>query len=181
MTAAIEFAEKCPTKVMFCPQSNFGDLPGFLLSYNWAKCQPSIDTIALSILNCPIAYGVEFMSREAAYTRIMILELLMRLEVFSKTKNHHLLGCFVPREIAWIREMMDKYSIKNIDTIDTSLPVTCGSKGIAFVDTYTGLEGEKPKEKLDFDSLIPGKCYKQVEWNIRYLKQLTGEVRIGSE
>lgn len=43
----------------FVPQSEVGDLEGYLDSVEWAMDNPDIDVIGLSILGCPIALGLE--------------------------------------------------------------------------------------------------------------------------
>ncbi|GAH80753.1 unnamed protein product, partial [marine sediment metagenome] len=134
------------------------------------------DTIALSILNCPIAMGVPIMSDEAIISRRQVLERLLEQHIFSRTKGHHLLGCFAPREIEWIEKIKMTYGLSNIETIDTSLAVTCGMRGIWFDTSETGVQFGKPKEKLDFSTKVPKKFYSVIEHNIKYIKNLAKEL-----
>jgi len=66
--------------------------------------------------------------------------------------------------------------LSNIETIDTSLALTCGMRGIWFDTSKTGVQFGKPKEKLSFMSHVPQTFYSTVNYNIQYLKGMSSEV-----
>lgn len=75
-----------------------------------------------------------------ALGRINVISKLFDMKIISKTDRVHLLGCCVPQEFAWYRNM------PFIESIDTSNPIMAAIDGLEY-----GLDGllNKPKTKID--------------------------------
>lgn len=75
-----------------------------------------------------------------ALGRITVISKLFDMGVISKTDRVHLLGCCVPQEFGWYKEM------PFIESIDTSNPIMATIDGMVY--QYCGLT-DKPKSKID--------------------------------
>jgi len=75
-----------------------------------------------------------------ALGRIFVVSALFELGIINKTDRVHLLGCCVPQEFAWYKDM------PFIESIDTSNPIMAAIDGMEYGST--GLIN-KPKSKID--------------------------------
>ena len=75
-----------------------------------------------------------------ALGRVYVISTLYKQKVLTKHDRVHLLGCQVPQEFAWYRD------IECIESIDTSNPVMAALEGIRY--TNAGLT-EKPKANMN--------------------------------
>jgi len=75
-----------------------------------------------------------------ALGRVYVISTLYNQKVLTKYDRVHLLGCQVPQEFAWYRD------IECIESIDTSNPVMAALEGIRY--TNAGLT-EKPKANMN--------------------------------
>lgn len=146
-------------KTFFCPQSELGKLDDLMKGFEWAINYPYIDYIGVSILACPIAFGVNeqtfgdtgrsesyrlqrYLSRWATFE-----ELDARGLLGEKTLNRfHCLGMTDgPREIS----LLHNYH-KHIFSWDSSAAMWHAINGIAFDQSPTGLVNGKFEEEVDF-------------------------------
>lgn len=165
----------------FVPQSELGDLKGYMVGLSWAVNEPSIDIIGLSILGCPIALGIDeklsegqrkdayklqrFMSRWRIF-REMEKRGLLNLE--RATKKFHCLGLVDgPNEI----ELLGPYH-QYIRSWDSSAAVWCGLHGKTFDDSPTGLIDGKFEKEVDFSCNIEEYKWSDVISNIKYINKL---------
>jgi hypothetical protein len=95
------------------------------------------------------SYGAEYYLDHSAHPNKNLSKALGRVQVISKLfKNNiilkndrvHLLGCQVPQEFSWYKDM------PFIETIDTSNPIMAALDGIKY--TFNGLT-EKPKANMN--------------------------------
>lgn len=135
----------------FVPQSEIGDVDGYLEAFAFAATSPLVDYIGVSILGVPNAFGVygnplqQYLSRKlmmgALYDR-GLLQVAKRMG-----KKIHFLGMLDgPNEIIEVAPFG-----KFIDTWDSSAAVWAGINGIAFDKSPTGLVDGKIKSHVDFD------------------------------
>lgn len=171
-------------KTFFCPQSQLGDMNDLMLSLEWAIDNIElIDRIGISILNCPIAHGIQetkhgdegqrsdafrlqrFMSRWSTFREMEKRGLLNNYNYVSK--RFHCLGMTDgPREI----ELLEPYH-DFIASWDSSAAVWAGINGVAFDSSPSGLVNGKYEKEVDFD--WDGEYDKQlVRHNIQYINRL---------
>lgn len=171
----------------FVPQSELGDMDGFIRSIEWALSQDDIDIIGMSILACPIAFGVDesknksersdsyklqrFMSRYACFQE------MERRGIFDEPKTikkFHCLGMTDgPREIDLLRPYHSY-----IRSWDSSAAIWCGINGIRFDNSPTGLMYGKFEEEVDFDFKKPKDTVEidgNVMYNVEYINKLISE------
>ncbi len=102
-------------KTFFVPQSERGDLDGWIESYIWAADNPDIDIIGMSILGIPNALP----NIHYAYARVVMTQMLIDRGIFNFEKHHHYLGLNsgVALEIPSLLKM------GALDTVDSSGPI----------------------------------------------------------
>jgi hypothetical protein len=162
----------------FVPQSEPGDLEGYLEAFAYAATSPHVDYIGISILGVPNAYGVYRKPLQRYLSRkFMMTELYKRglLQVARRMKKKiHFLGMLDgPNEILEVASFAHF-----IDTWDSSAAVWAGIKGVSFDSSPTGLVNGKIEEHVDFtlpythdekrDSLIRS--------NVKYIDDLVTNI-----
>lgn len=104
---------------------------------------------ALGYRKIAFSYGASYYSElvphptraiATALGRVHVISTLYNEDVISKHDRVHLLGCAVPQEFIYYKDM------PFIETIDTSNPVMAGIEGIKY--NVWGLD-EKPKTRID--------------------------------
>lgn len=146
----------------FVPQSEVGDLEGYLGAMEWALNQPQIKVIGLSILGCPIALGLKeqkFDSLDQIDGAYKMQRFLSRWKILSimkergmldhkAAKKFHCLGMVDgPNEIDLLQEF-----VPFIRSWDTSSAVWYGLSGEQRYDqSPTGLRHGKYEKEVDFD------------------------------
>lgn len=114
--------------------------------YNYFKSDSRVEKIAFSF-NHPF-YQTEFSDAPTKYHAMMkgrqqMISRLIAENVIDTNKPHHLLGCGLPQEFKFYKEM------HWIDSVDTSNPVMHGMHGIRY--TPEGLEN---KESVKMHTLM---------------------------
>lgn len=146
----------------YVPQSEVGDLEGYLTSMNWALNNPDIKVIGLSILGCPIALGMKeqkFDSLDQIDGAYKMQRFLSRWKILSimkergmlderAVKKFHCLGLVDgPNEIDLLQEF-----VPYIRSWDTSSAVWLGLSGnMTYDSSPTGLRNGKYEKEVDFD------------------------------
>lgn len=145
----------------FVPQGQLNDLDGVLKSFDWALGNPDIDLIGVSILTCPIAFGVNESShgdgkRSDAYKLQRFLSRWRMLTELRKAgllderakKRFHCLGMTDgPNEISLLTSAgFSEY----IYSWDSSAAVWAGLNMVKFDNSPSGLVEGKFEKEVDF-------------------------------
>jgi hypothetical protein len=118
------------------------------------------------------SYGADYYNEHSSHPNKNIAKSLGRLEVISKlykvgtiksTDRVHLLGCQVPQEFSWYKDM------PFIESIDTSNPIMATLDGIQY--GHNGLT-EKPKSNMNDNFYTTDIDYNLLDWNLRMFKKL---------
>jgi hypothetical protein len=119
------------------------------------------------------SYGAEYYLNHSNHPNKNIAKALGRVEVVSRmfgvdliksTDRVHLLGCQVPQEFSWYKDM------PFIETIDTSNPIMATLDGMQY--GHNGLT-EKPKSNMNDNFYTTDLDYNLLDWNLRMFKKLT--------
>lgn len=175
--------KKAGFKTFFVPQSDKGDLNGYLQAWKWALDNPDIDLIGCSILGAPNALGLndKYLRMSARYTILSkLVEKLERdLDVDKLYKRVHMLGMLdTVREIS-LCKMFEKY----IYSWDSSAAVWAGMNCEPLVDRYskfelpvdfsaTSLLGYMVEQNIDFVNSLLSKTH-QESLELSYLNNLS--------
>lgn len=172
-------------KPFICPQGTVGDpadlmecIVGALDMMKSIKCTDFY--LALSILNCPNAYGVLDNDTQRTFARTHFtyeLENSWAREKIAQCRRDagmkiHFLGMIAPNEVKWIRSI-PPYLFP--DTWDTSSAIWHGLNGIQYDNSPTGLLSGKIKLPVDFyigeevELLQYATLWSQVHNNMMYL------------
>ena len=163
----------------------YQDLPGIIMGCiqgktfeEMAKCyvymagNPQVGKIGIPFRS--VAYDAMFSSYEDPlyrwyHGRRAMIKYLVDQHIWNNEKPHHLLGASYVREFAH-----DLYRQLNIDTLDTSSPVTCGITGVAYTET-----GNPSKPQVKLCELIQYSPTEQeqalMNYNINIFKKLLNE------
>jgi len=118
------------------------------------------------------AYGADYYLEYSSHPNKNIAKSLGRMEVISKLykigailpkDRVHLLGCQVPQEFSWYKDM------PFIETIDTSNPIMATIDGIKY--GRNGLT-EKPKSNMNNHFYATEIDYNLLDWNLRMFRKL---------
>ena len=141
----------------FCPQSEPGDIEDLMAGYAWGLSHPDIDYVAVSILNIPIAFGVESGNNLQRYTaRWKWMKMLDERNLLNTDKKIQFLGMVDgPNEIDLVK---DYHSV--ITTWDSSAAIWAGMNGIRFDNGPTGLMHGKFEDEVDFNKTFEHDTYR---------------------
>lgn len=154
----------------YCPQSEPGDIEDLMAGYAWGFTHPEIDYVAVSILNVPLAFGVESGNNLQRFmSRWRWMSMLADRWLLHNDKKIHFLGMVDgPREIELVKEYHDV-----IDTWDSSAAVWAGLNGIKFDNSPTGLMNGKFEKEVDFSARIEDPEYINTACqNMQYIDKL---------
>lgn len=145
--AAIALADEIHAagfKTMFVPQSEVGDLEGWIESYMWASIDnPLVDVIGMSILGIPNALP----KVHPAFARCMMTEILFQRNLFNTNKPHHYLGLNAGPNL----EIPTLLSMGALTSCDSSGPVWSAVLGHEYTtNSDSFLATGKPKMHVDF-------------------------------
>lgn len=138
-------------ETFYVPQSEIGDLEGYLQSIEWALENPDIDVIGISILGVPNAFGgIEKGNKLQRFlSRWRMMQILEQRGLLNEDamKRFHFLGMLDgPREIELVRAY--QWTIRSWDT--SSAP-WAGLNGVAYDESPTGLIDGKFEKEVDFN------------------------------
>jgi len=102
-----------------------------------------------------------------ALGRIIVISMLFKAGIISKTDRVHLLGCSIPQEFGWYKDH------PYIESIDTSNPIMAALEGIKY--SKKGLDS-KPKANMNDFFDIDGKKvdYGLVLHNTKLFREING-------
>lgn len=162
--------KKAGFKTFFVPQSDKGDLNGYLQAWKWATDNPDIDLIGCSILGAPNALGFndKYLRMSARYT--ILSKLAEKLErdadVDKLYKRVHMLGMLdTVREIS-LCQMFERY----IYSWDSSAAVWAGMNCELLADRYSKFEVPVDFSATSLSSYI-------VELNIDFVNSLLAKTQ----
>lgn len=169
----------------YVPQSELSDIDGVTESFKWALSNPyHVDLIGMSILTCPIAFGVNE-SKHGDGTRndaYKLQRFLSRWRMFvhlreqgllspAAFKRFHCLGMTDgPYEIRLLKE---SGFAEYIYSWDSSAAVWAGLNDVQFDRSPSGLIGGKLESEVDFNlSTASDAAMEKVRSNIAYINSL---------
>jgi len=98
-----------------------------------------------------------------ALGRVEVVSKLYKLNIINSKDRVHLLGCQVPQEFSWYKDM------PFIETLDTSNPIMATLDGIQY--GRNGLT-EKPKSNMNDNFYTTDIDYNLLDWNLRMFRKL---------
>lgn len=168
----------------FAPQSEVGDLEGYIETFTWAAVSPLIDVIGVSCIGVPNAFGVYNNQIQQFNARAEMFKILERRGILDLVERNgkrlHILGMLDgPKEILllapWIKSGL-------IQTWDSSAAYWAGINGVRFDNSPTGLINGKIKSHVDFDWIPSGEddldlIKKDIRHNSGYIYGLINEAK----
>lgn len=166
----------------YVPQSNLGDVAGLLNSFEWAINNDDVDLIGVSILACPIAFGIDQSKYEdkVEMTSYKLQRFFSRWKMFytlqtagllntKSVKKFHCLGMMDgPNEIELLSPFHDY-----IYSWDSSAAIWSGLNCVGFDLSPTGLLNGKVEREVNFDYDYESEVLnKLVLQNISYIDSL---------
>lgn len=142
--ANIDLYKSAGLKCFFVPQSQPGDLEGWIEAYRFAANHPDIDVIGMSILGIPNALP----NVDRTIARVVMVSILQDRGLFAYNKHHHFLGLNGGPKV----EVGSLLKMKALDTFDSSNAVWMGILGHRYAkntDTYLGVS--KVSTHVNFD------------------------------
>lgn len=111
-------------KPFFVPQSNKGDLEGWIQAYQYAATNEKIEVCGYSVLGIPNA--LPHVPR--AYARVVMVEILKSRGVWTDRLHNHFLGCNAAPNVETVPLLLSGV----LDSMDSSNPVWSGINGWAY-------------------------------------------------
>ena len=168
-------------KTFYVPQSELGDLNGYIKSVMWALKNPNIDYIGLSILGCPIALGLEEKQYNTKYDEAYKMQRFLArwkiLQYIENAANSHFIGHTMVKRFHCLGLVDGPEEIKLLENYhnyikswDSSSAVWAGLNNIRYDNSPTGLRMGKFENEVDFDSDL--NYNNLIEWNVKYISGL---------
>ena len=135
----------------YVPQSEVGDMEGFIESFKWALNNPDIDTIGVSILGVPTAFGQEtvdskYLRSQSRYAFMNILKERGLLDEKAINRFHFLGALDNMYELQMCKEFFPF-----IKSSDSSVAAWRGLNMIEFDSSPTGMITGKFEKEVDFN------------------------------
>jgi hypothetical protein len=164
----------------YVPQGQINDIDGVIESFEWALETPEVDLIGVSILTCPIAFGLDETKDGKRYDAYKLQRFLSRWKMFNilnergllfdnrAHKRFHCLGMTDgPAEI----ELLCYSGYRPyIYSWDSSAAVWAGLNNIKFDESPSRLMYGKFEAEVEFEEEIP--YNKAVDHNVEIINQL---------
>lgn len=151
----------------FVPQSQRGDLDGWIDCYEYASNNPDIDIIGLSILGIPNALP----HIDPSYSRVVMTQLLIDRGLFDFDKHHHYLGLNSGPKL----EIPSLLCMGALDSIDSSGPIWSGITGHRYDPDTDSLQAAS-KVKMPVDFMLPLTKDEATKERIMHNIRLTAEL-----
>ena len=144
----------------FAPQSEIGDMDGWIQGYNWGSSNPDIDIVGMSILAIPNA--MPYIPK--AYARVVMTQLLIDRGIFNFHKYHHYLGLNAGPNL----EVPPLLEMGALDSCDSSNPVWAGICGNMYSEMFDSYTTRKIDKHVDFSYHMTQSAYvhKAIQNNI---------------
>jgi hypothetical protein len=144
----------------FVPQSETGDLEGWIRSYEWAGGNPDIDIIGMSILGIPNALP----HIPAAYARVVMSQVITDRNI-QANKYHHYLGLNSGPAL----EVPPLIKMGMLNSCDSSGPVWAGILGHEYsknTDSYLTTKKVKAHVEFDYPMTSDAETHRRVSHNL---------------
>lgn len=181
--AAIEWAprfKEAGLHTFFVPQSEPGDLSGWINGYEWATKQDNIDIIGWSILGVPNA--LPNVSR--TFARVVMANLLQDRDIDTSIKYNHFLGLNAGPGL----ELPSLLKMGVLDSCDSSGPIWSAINGHTYTTTTDSLMAVNkhqlphvdfdyplPINPLNYDSATDDPVFRRIQTNIKLTNVLFGK------
>ena len=164
----------------YVPQGQINDVDGVIESFEWALETEDVDLIGVSILTCPIAFGLDEMKDGRRYDAYKLQRFLSRWKMFNvlnergllfdhrSHKRFHCLGMTDgPAEI----ELLCSSGYRPyIYSWDSSAAVWAGLNNIKFDNSPSGLMHGKFEVEVEFETEMP--YNDAVDYNVEMINEL---------
>tara|TARA_R100001086_G_scaffold201328_1_gene117498 strand:- start:223 stop:1068 length:846 start_codon:yes stop_codon:yes gene_type:complete len=161
-------------KTFFVPQSEVGDLMGYVECFEWGLNNPDIDLIGVSILGVPNAYNVLKNPLQRYMSRLSLMQELCKQGILNEShhKRLHFLGLLDgPNEI----RLLESYH-HFISSWDSSSAVWYGLNNKLYDLSPTGQASGKYEKDVDFNFKTDNElCISKALANIDYIQELVGD------
>jgi hypothetical protein len=147
-------------RTFFVPQSEVGDIDGWIRAYEWAGGNPDIDMIGMSILGIPNALP----HIPAAYARVVMSQLLVDRRIMAD-KYHHFLGLNAGPAL----EIPPLIKMAILGSCDSSGPVWAGILGHEYsrnTDSYLATSKVKAHVEFDYPMTKDSATHRRIMHNI---------------
>lgn len=154
-------------KTMFVPQSETGDVEGWIESYKYAANHPDIDIIGMSILGMPNAIPHVHIS----YARVVLTQILIERGIFNFKKYHHYLGLNSGPAL----EIPSLIKMGALTSCDSSGPVWAGLLGHEYTrnaDSYQSVSKIKAHVDFDYPMVKDQVTLNRIQHNINLTQEL---------
>ena len=170
MESTLKFIEQVkdrPYKVMAVPQSEKGDVDGWIQCYRYMAANPDISVIGMSILGIPNAFCKMTGTEDISFNRIFATQYLLKYDVIDQFKWHHYLGLG-----GGPREILAQRTLGVMDSCDSSSPFWHGYLDTTFDNSIWGLKNGKSKIEVDFNAPYMESSAKTIQKNINYMENI---------
>lgn len=132
----------------------------------YLELAPKVDKVAISFDYEFFVSGVNNKYVDYMVGRISLIKRLLDENIINENKPHHLLGCGLPQEFSFYRDMGYKF----IDSVDTSNPVVHGLNRIRYMKT--GLQDKVPTKLIEYmDEEVNKDQLKDIDYNIAMFRE----------
>jgi len=154
-------------KIMAVPQSEKGDVDGWIQCYRYMAANPDISVIGMSILGIPNAFCKMTGTEDISFNRIFATQYLLKYDVINQFKWHHYLGLG-----GGPREILAQRALGVMDSCDSSSPFWHGYLDTTFDNSIWGLKNGKSKIEVDFNAPYMESSVKTILKNINYMENI---------
>jgi len=152
---------------MYVPQSEKGDLQGWLTGYSEVQKMPEVSFVGLSILNIPVAFCEETGTEDISFNRMYATAYLQNNNLIPPNMKYHCLGLG-----SGVREIKYMQNFPFIYSNDSSSAIWHGINGIEFDGSSTGLFLGKTKKEVDFYIDFSNDNNQVIKDNIKFIQNL---------
>lgn len=159
--------------IMTVPQSEKGDVEGWVQCWKRMINNPYIDIIGYSILGIPNAFcemtGTEDISFNRIFASVYLRNILLQNDSLYdnfRKKWHHYLGA------SDIREIVTQKQIGIMDSLDSSSVFWSAINGFEYDDSMGGLKDGKVQIPVDFHVKYEYSNTVKIDHNIKYMENV---------
>lgn len=152
---------------MVVPQSEEGDVVGWIKGYEDLCKVPNVSFIGLSILGIPNAFSSLTGTDDISFNRMFALAYLQNNNIVDSNIKHHCLGLG-----SNVRELLFMAQFPFVYSNDSSSAVWHGIQGVRYDSTVTGLFSGKSKKSVDFFIERLDSNVQDIKYNINFIEFL---------
>lgn len=152
----------------FVPQSEVGDLSGWMEAYQYATANTDIDIVGWSILGIPNALPLI----DRVYARVVMAQLLIQNGMFSNRPYNHFLGLNSGPKL----ELPSLLGLGVLDSCDSSGPIWSAINGATYTEASDSLMCVNKQQLPHVDFFIDEAKVKDTASRIRSNIELTSRI-----